>query len=115
MLPIEEVEVWARTPARAAALVDAWRANGLQARVASDLAAAAAQADIVSCATLATAPLIQGAWLRAGSHLDLIGSFTPQMREADDACFAGASVFVDTDEAVARAQELGLVEAPPRD
>ncbi len=49
------------------------------------------RADIVSCATLATEPLVQGRWLAPGSHLDLIGSFTPQMREADDACFAGAA------------------------
>ena len=45
-----------------------------------------AGADVVSVATLATEPLIEGRWLRPGSHLDLIGSFTPAMREADDAC-----------------------------
>ena len=55
------------------------------------------RADIVSCATLATEPVVHGAWLRADSHLDLIGSFTPAMREADDACFAGATqLYVDT-------------------
>ena len=47
-------------------------------------------ADIVSCATLATAPLVRGEWLAPGTHLDLIGSFTPAMKEADAACFAGA-------------------------
>jgi ornithine cyclodeaminase len=106
VLPVSEVAVWARNPARAAALADAWRREGLPAVVASDLSAAAAWADVVSCATLATAPLIQGAWLRTGSHLDLIGGFTPQMREADDACFAGASVYVDTEEAVQKSGDL---------
>lgn len=106
VLPIEEVTVWARDPAQAAALAEGWRINGMAATVARDLAASAAQADVASCATLATAPVVRGVWLRPGSHLDLIGSFTPQMREADDDCFAGASVFVDTDEAAKKSGEL---------
>ena len=65
-----------------------------------------ASADIVSCATLATSPLVRGEWLAPGSHLDLIGSFTPQMREADPACFAGARTFVDTEEALPKAGDL---------
>lgn len=104
--PITEVRVWARNPAQAAALVDDWRQQGLAATAAPDLAAAVAWADVVSCATLATAPVVQGDWLQPGSHLDLIGSFTPAMREADDACFAGASVFVDTDEAAMKSGDL---------
>jgi len=106
VLPIDEVVVWARNPAQAATLAEAWRAEGIAAQAAPDLAEAVAQADVVSCATLATEPVIQGAWLRPGSHLDLIGGFTPRMREADDACFAGASVFVDTGEAVAKSGDL---------
>ena len=104
--PIEQVEVWARRPAQAEALAARWRAEGLQARVAADLAPAVAAADVISCATLATEPLVQGAWLRPGSHLDLIGGFTPQMREADDACFDGAAVYVDTDEALQKSGDL---------
>ena len=65
-----------------------------------------AGADIVSCATLATAPLIRGEWLRPGTHLDLIGSFTPEMREADAACFALSRVFVDTAEALAKSGDV---------
>ena len=103
---IEEVQVWARSPASAEALAQAWRAEGLDARAVADLAAACAEADIVSCATLATEPLVHGAWLRPGTHLDLIGSFTPSMREADDACFAGASLYADTEEALKKSGEL---------
>jgi hypothetical protein len=62
----------------------------------ADLAHAVRRADVVSCATLATEPVIPGAWLGPRSHLDLIGGFTPQMREADDACFTGSSLYVDT-------------------
>ena len=72
----------------------------------SDLEAAVRTADIVSCATLSTAPLVQGAWLKATSHLDLIGSFTPEMREADDACFAGARLYLDTTEALQKSGDL---------
>jgi ornithine cyclodeaminase len=104
--PIAQVEVWARRPDQAQALAARWRAAGFDARAAPDLAAAVAAADLVSCATLATAPLVQGAWLRPGSHLDLIGSFTPQMREADDACFAGAELYVDTEEALHKSGDL---------
>src|SRR5205085_12262097 len=55
---------------------------------------------------VATGPLAKGDWLRPGSHLDLIGSFTPAMREADDACFAGTALYVDTEEALAKSGDL---------
>jgi len=104
--PIERVTVWARAPERSAALAAVLCRQGFDARSAASLPAAVAEADIVSCATLATEPVVQGAWLRRGSHLDLIGSFTPAMREADDACFAGARLYVDTDEALAKSGDL---------
>jgi ornithine cyclodeaminase/alanine dehydrogenase-like protein (mu-crystallin family) len=83
-----------------------WRAEGWNARAAPDLEAAVRQADIVSCATLATAPLVRGEWLAPGSHLDLIGSFAPAMREADAQCFSGARTFIDTHEALQKAGDL---------
>lgn len=104
--PVEQVDVWARRPGTALALAVELRADGFAAAAVSDLAAAAHAADIVSCATLATKPVVQGAWLRAGTHLDLIGSFTPALREADDACFAGARLFVDTEEALIKSGDL---------
>ncbi len=93
--PIGRVTVWGRNPDRAARVVEALD-GGIEAGVATDLEAAVAEADIVSCATLATDPLIHGAWLRPGQHLDLIGGFTPKMREADDDCVRRATVFCDT-------------------
>ncbi len=107
--PLRRVRVWARRADAARALVDRWRAEGMASAEAvppGGLAAAVAAADVVSCATLATEPVVQGAWLRAGTHLDLIGSFTPAMREADDACFAHAALYVDTEEALAKSGEL---------
>ena len=64
-------------------------------KVVTDLEAAVRWADIVSCATLAKEPLIKGEWLRPGQHLDLIGAFLPDMREADDEAMRRARVFVD--------------------
>jgi len=104
--PIERVSVWARSPKAAAALVAELAARGSDARSAASVEAAVADADIVSCATLAREPLVRGAWLRRDSHLDLIGSFTPAMREADDACFADAAIYVDTHEALAKSGDL---------
>ena len=104
--PIDDVMVWSRDRDAALRLVVRLAAAGRPARVVTDLASATATADIVSCATLAAEPLIEGAWLAPGSHLDLIGGFTPAMREADDACFAGAEVWIDTAEALAKAGDL---------
>lgn len=103
---IGRVSVWARSLPKAQALAREWQQQGIAAEAVDDLAAACGAADIVSCATLATAPVVQGAWLRPGTHLDLIGSFTPAMREADDACFAGAAIYVDTEEALKKSGEL---------
>jgi ornithine cyclodeaminase len=104
--PIRHVSVWDINPAQAARLVDQLQLDGFEAKVVEDLADACEQADIITCATLSTAPLIQGAWLKPGTHLDLIGGFTPQMRETDDACFDGTEVFIDTDEAPLKAGDL---------
>ena len=108
--PITRVQVWNHRPEGALALAREWREQGIDVQAVTDLDAAVHEADIVSCATLASAPLVRGAQLREGTHLDLIGSFTPQMRECDAACFARSRVFVDTEEALAKSGDvLGAV------
>lgn len=94
--PIETVLVWGRTAQRATALAARLREKGFSATPVSDLPAAVAEADIVSCATTSDAPLVHGRDLRPGTHLDLVGAFTPAMRECDDAAVLRARVFVDT-------------------
>jgi ornithine cyclodeaminase len=106
VIQLESVEVWDRSGAPADALASSLSAQGIPAKAVRDLQAAVRATDIVSCATLATEPILHGSWLPAGVHVDLIGSFTPQMREADDAVFAGASLFVDTAEALQKSGEL---------
>lgn len=94
--PIKKVMVWGRRPERAAALVKTLNEQGLTAAVVEDIGKAVGEADIVSCATTATEPLVMGKDLRPGTHVDLVGAFTPQMRESDDEAVAKSSVFVDT-------------------
>jgi alanine dehydrogenase len=94
--PIEQVSVWGRREEAATDLAGRLEAAGLQAMVVTDLEEAVATADIVSCATLASEPLISGNWLLPGQHLDLVGAFTPTMREADDEALKRADVYVDT-------------------
>jgi alanine dehydrogenase len=94
--PIERVTIWNRTRERAAALAAELGAGGLRAEVADDRAAAVARADIVTCCTMSSAPVLQGAWLPEGCHVDLVGAFKPDMRESDDEAIRRARVFVDT-------------------
>jgi ornithine cyclodeaminase len=104
--PIEHVLVWNHRSEGAHALARSLCEQGLRAEATDDLHQAVQHADIVSCATLATQPLIRGEWLQPGTHLDLIGSFAPDMREADALCVARARVFVDQDEALDKAGDL---------
>ncbi len=82
--PIKRVTLWNRTRARAVSLGFGIAVAGIEVDIAETLEEAVREADIVSCATLAAEPLIKGAWLKKGAHLDLVGGFTPKMREADD-------------------------------
>lgn len=92
--PIERVSLWSRTPAHASAAARAMAADGLPVTAVRDLEEAVRTADVVSCATLATQPLVQGAWLAPGVHLDLVGAFNAAMRETDDAAMRRSDVIV---------------------
>jgi alanine dehydrogenase len=109
MRPIRQHLVWGRNADKATALAARLAADGVAATPVADLAAAVGMADIVTCATLARDPLIRGAWLRPGAHLDLVGGYTPEMREADDDAVARARVYVDT---AAALQEAGDIVQP---
>lgn len=75
-----------------------------------DLAGAVAAADIICTATMSTEPLIRGEWLSPGAHLDLIGAYTPQMREVDDRALQKARIFVDARETTV--DEIGELKGP---
>ena len=91
------VTVWARRAEAAATFAANLRNTAPDIRVAASLEAAAREADVISCATLATEPLVQGAWLKPGAHLDLVGAYRAHMRESDDTAVRRADViYVDT-------------------
>jgi ornithine cyclodeaminase/alanine dehydrogenase-like protein (mu-crystallin family) len=94
--PIDRVVVWGRDPARAGALAEALRAEGMDASAEPDIARAVGQADIVTCATTSREPLVRAAHVRPGTHVDLVGGYAPDMREADDTLVAQAAMYVDT-------------------
>lgn len=106
---IDQVLVWSRTGSTAEALAGDLRHEGFDAHAVTDLEVSVGQADIISCATLATEPVIKGAWLKPGQHLDLIGSYAPHMREADDEAIRKTRVYIDT---VAGLKETGDLIKP---
>jgi alanine dehydrogenase len=94
--PLTKVFIWGRDQAKAKATARQAAALGLEAIATDNLEAAAREADIISCATLSTEPLIRGEWLKPGAHVDLVGAFKPTMRETDDECVIRSTRFVDT-------------------
>ena len=108
--PIKRVTLWNRTRARAISLGFGIAVAGIEVDIAETLEEAVREADIVSCATLSPGPLIKGAWLKKGTHLDLVGGFTPKMREADDQAVKRSRIFVDT--RAGAAKEAGDIVAP---
>ena len=101
--PITRVAVWGRDVDKArhlaqelAGSLPATVGRSITVQAVADRKSAVADADIVSCATLSKTPLVEGDWLRAGQHLDLVGAYTPQMRESDDSAVRQAKLYVDT-------------------
>jgi alanine dehydrogenase len=109
--PITRVDVWSRTRAHAEATVSDCVRAGIPAHACADLPAAVAAADIVCCATLATAPLVLGSWLKPGVHLDLVGAFNKDMRETDDAALRRADLIAVDDRTAALAEGGDVVQA----
>lgn len=103
---IRRVRIWGRDRAKAEVVATALAHCGYPAEAAVDIESASRDADIISCATLATEPLIAGRWLSAGVHVDLVGGFTSRMREADDDVIRRGTVFVDTREACEKAGDI---------
>jgi alanine dehydrogenase len=105
----QSVLIWGRDRRKAGDLARDLGARGWPVSVATDLETAARSADVISCATLAEQPLIKGLWLKSTCHLDLVGSFKPDMREADDDCMRDAFTAVDT---LAALEESGDLIVP---
>ena len=104
--PIRFVKVWNINPANAEKLVSHLNALGFAAKLSENLEADVKEADIITSATLSTEPIINGDWLQEGTHVDLIGAFTPKMRESDDLTIKKSKVYIDTEEALDEAGDI---------
>lgn len=93
--PISQVTIWGRRHERAEGLKKTLGTTSYKIGTTIDLESAVRDADIISCATLSNDPLVRGAWLKPGAHLDLVGGFTPTMRETDDEAMRRARIYVD--------------------
>ncbi len=92
---LKRVLIWNRTAARALDVADDLKRDGIDAAVADNLDAATREADVITTCTRSHEPLIMGANLKPGTHLDLVGGYTPQTREADDEAARRSLIFVD--------------------
>jgi ornithine cyclodeaminase/alanine dehydrogenase-like protein (mu-crystallin family) len=105
---LTDIAIWNHNPARAQAQVMALAGDGLPVRVAGDLATEARAADLITCATLSTSPLIKGDWLKPGCHVDLVGAFSMAMREADADALKSARLYVDTSAALSEGGDVAI-------
>ncbi len=96
MRDLTGIAIWNHRPARAEELASRLAQEGLPARAVADLARACGEADLITCATLSSSPLVRGEWVKPGTHVDLVGAFTPAMREVDDALLQRAEIYIDT-------------------
>ncbi len=104
--PQARFTVWNRTAAGAETLA----ARFDHCSVSAGLEQAVHAADIIVTATMATDPVIRGAWLRPGQHLNMIGAYRPDMREADDAAISSGPIFVDSFDTTIG--HIGEIETP---
>lgn len=102
----DTIEIWGRNRSKAERVVSELEAAGVAASVCDDLDTSVGVADVISCVTGSTVPLVKGALLKDGAHVDLIGAFTPLMRESDDDVVLRANVWVDTREDAVLAGDL---------
>ncbi len=100
VMDFKTILVWGRDANKARAVVHSLALQGIRAQASDDLQATLAQADVVAAASTATAPFIRSDWVRPGTHLGLIGAFTPTMAEAEPALMPRAQLFADSREAV---------------
>lgn len=94
--PIQQIWIWGRNYTKAQQLANEMKDKGFNCTPVQQIEQYAKQADIISCATLSPTPLIKGEWLSQGQHVDLVGAYKKDTREADDEVIKRSTVFVDT-------------------
>jgi len=105
--PIRKIDIWNRTAERAAKLATELRSEGFDASAVTHPEESMRTADIVTCATMSPEPIVHGALLKPGAHVDVVGAYRRDMRETDDDTVRRARLFVDTrDGALAEAGDV---------
>jgi len=94
--PIEQVYVWGRDFTKAKAIANGLVGERFTVEAVEKIEDVVGCVDIISCATLSKTPLVLGRYLVAGQHVDLVGSYRKDMREADDDTILRSCIFVDT-------------------
>lgn len=107
---LTSIAVWTRRSEQAATLAREMTDAGYPVKGVTDFAATAAAADIISTATMAREPVLRGDWVSPGTHVDLIGAYKSDMREADDALISKARLFVDSRDSTIR--HIGELSIP---
>jgi ornithine cyclodeaminase len=103
---LSKIEIFGRDPRKAERVVELLQHEGINTFVSENLEGSTQSADIVSCVTSAASPVLKGAWLKLGAHVDLVGGFRADMREADDEAIRRASIFVDVRQSAILAGDL---------
>ncbi|WP_342616370.1 ornithine cyclodeaminase family protein [Rhodoferax sp. GW822-FHT02A01] len=100
VMDFERIEVWGRNPDKARAVVDILARQGVVAHANADLQQVVSQADVLCACSAAVDPFIRSEWVQPGTHVGLVGAFTPAMAEAEPALMARSQVFADSREAI---------------
>lgn len=106
--PIEDVIVWEHTPGKGEQVIERLPDMDLAFSVTSDLEEAVPRADIISVATMSVDPLIRGEWMREGQHLDTVGAYRTNMREADDDVLRRSEIYIDHNDAFEETGDLAI-------
>lgn len=105
---IKDVYIWGRDKSKALKIVEELK-DDFNIKAIDNIEDEISNVDIISCATLSVEPLIFGKYLRAGQHVDLIGAYKPNMREADDELIKTVDIYIDSDMAK---KETGDIKIP---
>ena len=104
---LKRVLIWNRTLPKAEKVAADLRADGVNAEAVNDIDAAVAVADVITCVTMSDRPLVKGALLKPGTHLDLVGAYATSLRETDEEALKRARIFVDTRQGMENTGDVG--------
>lgn len=106
--PISDVKIWGRNQANVEQVIEDNEWGNVSVTFCDDLPEVAHNVDIISCCTGTIEPILNGEWLSQGTHLDLVGSYRPDMREVDDEAIRHSKVYIDNPTAVFECGDIAI-------